>query len=225
MSRFTAFEAMLDHPAPGLHFPEHPYAKIAERVLPAPHRVGSPADWAALDIVTRLTNGANEVQQQLVEFYSRWNGADLCCLPDPEDGSDYCPAMVIFPIEDWECATQELTEGDLSWMFEDLQEMYTPGNYISIGGHPSEETRFVLFTKGEFEGQALAGKVFCVAMDPVLDYTEVLAESFEAFISAFATDPVAFLLKVGYGHFVIDEQGRMCGAPPDRYLPDARDAY
>lgn len=222
MAVATAFELLRNHPAPGLHFPPHRSAGVGEYILPAPHRFGRPAGRSGHRVLRRLTRAAGSVQGELLEFYERWNGVDLCCLPDPLGESQYCPGLTIFPVEQWRSATGKLTTGSNTWILEDVRGMYAPGSFIAIGGYGSEGTRLVLFTKGQLREEALAGKMFCVAVDPVMGYTEELAGSFELFLEEFAADPAKFLDRIGFCHHVTDGRGQVWGAVPDRYIPDIR---
>ena len=215
------FEALLKHPAPGLRFPPHKFAGTGEYILPVRHRPGPPATPTEIDALRELTSASPAAQAQLLEFYRRYNGVDLCCSPDILNGGE-AAALSILPIERWEPETAELLDTDLAWMLEGVEEMYRPGNFLTIGANNSERTRLTLFTAGEYDGEALAGRVYCVAVDPVVGFTEVLAPSFYHLLDGFADDPAAFLKKIGYCHAVPGESGSVYGAVADEYLPDIR---
>jgi hypothetical protein len=215
------FEALLKHPAPGLHFPPPRYAEVGEYILPVAHRPGSPAAPAGMKTLREFAGRSDAVLAQLAEFYRRYNGVDLCCLPDVLNGGEEA-GLAILPIEQWELETDDLTGPDAEEMFEGLEDMYKPGNFVVIGTNNSEGTRLVLFTAGEDGGQPLAGKLTCVALDPVLGFDEIVAPTFYDLLETFAADPAAFLKRIGYCHAVRSKAGRLYGAVADQYLPDIR---
>lgn len=218
MSIPTSFLALTNHPAPGLHFPAHEAADRDEYVLPAPHAFADPANGSQLEELRKRTAACPTLQTELLDFYTRWNGAALCCLPDPLSGAP-ASALTILPIEAWDKATEPFTTDDLGWMLDGLEDMYVPGRFFVIAVSPSEGTHLVLFTEGLFEGESLAGKVFYLSMDPVLGATEPVANSFNSLLDEFATDPAGFLERIGYCHAVMGKSG-LFGAVADRYLPD-----
>jgi hypothetical protein len=210
----ASFDALVTHAAPGLHFPPYQAAERDECVLPAPHQFGRLATPAALETLRKKTAPCPELQAELLEFYSRWNGVGLCAAPDLLSGEP-SPALNIHPLEEWDGLTAELL-GDLGWMLDGLEDMYVPGRYVVFASSPSEDTRLVLFVKGSFEGQPLAGKVFYLWMDPVLSFTEPIAHTFFAMLGAFAREPAAFLGHIGYTHPVMGKGG-VYGVVPDEY--------
>ena len=218
-----AFEVLVSHPTPGLHFPPHRRTQTPERVVPAPHRLGRPATANAMQILAeRIQDAPPGVQAQLVEFYSRWNGVDLCCLPDPLSGEP-TGALRILPIAEWDDYTKELLTGDLSVLLEQLGDMYTPGRFIVIAANEDECTRLALFMHGATENMELAGKVYYLSMDPVLSPYDIVADGFFSLIESFAADPAAFLSRIGYT-YVAFGKGAMYGDVPDHYLPDCSEA-
>ncbi|HOB76405.1 MAG TPA: hypothetical protein PKG54_17985 [Phycisphaerae bacterium] len=212
-----SFQTLAEHPAPGLHFPAHERAERDEYVLPAPHYFGTPATPRELERLRNKTAACPSLQAELLAFYSRWNGVDLCAVPDLLSGEP-TPALCIHPLEDWDGLTAQLAN-KMGWVLEGLEEMYVAGRYQVFASSPGEGTRLVLFTQGECEGRPLAGKVFYLSMDPVLSFTEPVADSFFALLSAFADDPTAFLARIGYTTCVSGKDG-IYGARPDRYLAD-----
>ncbi len=210
MSIPTSFLALTNHPAPGLHFPAIEWAERDEFVVPAPHRFGDPADETRLEELRKRTAACPALQTDLLDFYTRWNGASLCCLPDLLNG-EATAALNILPIEDWDEATDDLLEG--------LEDIYIPGTYFVLAASPQEGTQLTLFTEGMLEGEPLAGKVFYLSMDPVLGPTEAVASSFNDLLDRFASNPAGFLEHIGYSHIVSGKSG-IFGAVADRYLPD-----
>lgn len=213
----ASFEALAAHAAPGLHFAPHERAERGECVLPAPHQFGRPATPAALETLRKKTAACPQLQADLLEFYSRWNGVGLCAAPDLLSGEP-SPALNIHPLEEWDGLAAELV-GDLSWMLDGLEDMYVPGRYFVFASTPSEDTRLILFAEGSFDGHPLAGKLFYLSMDPVLSFTDPVADSFFAMLNAFAGEPAAFLKHIGYTHPVMG-QGAVYAAVPDRYVDD-----
>lgn len=213
----AAFEALSMHPAPGLHFPPHEWAKLPERVVPTPHYFWSPASASALKVLRNRTKACPKLQAELVAFYSRWKGVAFCAPHDPQSGMA-SPALTIYPVEDWAQLTARLA-GELRWMLNGLEKMYVRGRYFVFAASPSEDTLLTLFTEGTFKRRSLAGKVFYLSMDPVLSFTEPVADSFFALLDTFAGDPAAFLARIGYTH-VAKGKGGMYGAVPDRYVAD-----
>lgn len=213
----NSFMELAAHPSPGLHFPPDSLMNCGEYILPAPHSFGPPAAPELLGLLRERTAACPAAQQELLDFYSRWNGAGLCCIPEPDNGNPEA-ALVILPIEWWDKTAAELT-GERAWMFRGLEEMYVPGRFITIAASPSEDARLVLFLQGQFEGQQLTGKIFCTATDPVLGFTETVANSFFDLLDQFASDPAAFLEKIGYTS-VVKDSANYISAVADRYLPD-----
>lgn len=215
----ASFEALSAHPAPGLHFPPHAGAGSGERIVASPHLFAEPASAEDLGILREKTKACPRAQAELSEFYSRWNGVGVCCLQLPEQAG-LAASVCILPIGMWASFTDELSGEDLGWMLEGLEDMYVPGRFLVIGVSPCEETRLVLFTEGRYDGQDLAGKVFCISMDPVLSFTEPVAGSFNGLLEAIGSDPVGFLNSIGFSHVRADAQGQIYGDVPDAYLPD-----
>jgi hypothetical protein len=221
MSIPRAFEDLLAHPAPGLHFPAHPGTRTDEYILPCPHRPGTSASAAQLAHLRKLTALAPQVQAQLLQFYGRWDGVELCCLADPCYPGTSEAALTLLCLDDLCGLTEELLD-DASWLLDSLGDMYVPGNFVVIASSPEEATRLTLFMAGEYEGQPLAGRIFYVSMDPVLSFTKPLAESFDNLLSVLGTDIAAFLRRIAYCHAVYDREGQLYGSVPDRYIPDSR---
>ena len=211
----------MQHPAPGFHFPPHKCAGVGEYIVPLRHRVGRPAAPAAIETLIRLTAKAEGVQAQLLDFYQKHDGVELCCSPDLFNGGE-APALCFLPVNEWEPQAAYLLSDDLSWLFEGLEDMYKLGDFLVVGANDNEHTRLVLFTAGTHNGESLVGKMFCVAMDPPLGFTEVLAPSFHDMLDAFARNPVAFLEKISYCSVVQGDSGNCYGSVADQYLPDIR---
>lgn len=132
-------------------------------------------------------------------------------------------ALRVLSIAEWDSYTAELAGGNLAYLVEHMGDMYVPGRLIVIAANESESTRLVLFKKGTFEGMELAGKVFCVSMDPVLGASEAVADSFFALIESFASDPAGFLSRIGCAYVAFGTDG-MYGDPANRYMPDCGDS-
>src|SRR5262249_21339244 len=152
------------------------------------------------------------------EFFSRYDGVELCCLLDEVNGEESA-ALSIVSIKEQKRLTVELEGGRLKFVLEGLEDVYVKGNYFVIAANDSEGTRLVIFTRGECDGESLAGRVCCVAMDPVLSLTEPVARSFYELLETFAQDPAKFLDKIGYCS-VVAGKGRSYGAVADRYVAD-----
>jgi hypothetical protein len=215
----SSLAALLGHPAPGLHFPVHP--RIPEsrpHIIPAPHRANRTPSRGALDRLCRITDHAPSLQYDLLSVYSTHNGVELCRILHNDLAR---PALAIHPIEYWDMWTQQL---DITFdsFLTDLRNVYIPGNYHVIGGCDTEGTNLVLFTRGEYEGRALAGTVFRVALDGYLGYLEPLARSFADLIGQIGTDPLPILAKFPWTHTATNSSGQHFGAVPDRYVADIR---
>jgi hypothetical protein len=214
------FEALLRDPAPGLRFP--PHARVpgsTERVRYAPHMMQPPASAAELATLRARCGASPRVLGELLEFYKRWNGVDLCCLKhilsDVRVGALCIPSITEMEAENSEVA-------DSSWLFDGLEDVFVPGNYVVIAHNNSEGTRLLLMLRGQHEGWALEGRVLYLAADPVLSFTEPLAESFFGLIGRFAADPSGFLHHIGYCNAIEDAEGRMYGDVATGYIPDVR---
>lgn len=217
----TAFLELVQHPAPGLHFPAHEVAGTPERVLPSPHRLHRPASAATLRKLDQILAAAPaEAAAELREFYTRWNGADLCCLPD---GREQVGMLSLLPIQGWKAATEMVTEGPLSYCMKrpDGKPFWAPEDVVVIASAQSEETRLVLAMAGQWDDGPLAGRICYVAMDPVHAAGQPIADGFFDLLKRFAKDPAAFLAHISSTYFVKTRKG-MWGDVADRYLPDCR---
>lgn len=212
----SSFRALVEHPAPGLHFPAHPGAGTPERILASPHRAGRPAKPKALALLKKLTARCPTARDQLAEFYSTWDGFELCRL---SDGDETIPLLSLFSIEEWAEATAELATGDVSFLLEDLEEVLPRDGFLVIGGSPSEGTRLLLSLTGTWDGKSTAGAICYASMDPVMGVGEPIAASFSELLEQIAADPAEFLQKISSTYFVTNG-GRTWGDVADRYIPD-----
>ncbi len=216
MAVLEEFGGLLQHPSPGLCFPAHARAHIPARIMTTTHVAGPPASPGLLAGVRRLAADAPAVAEELVAFYSRWNGVELCRLPSPF-GAGIESALHILPADALEDATAEVRE--LDWMQEAPDDLNAPGAYVAFAAHESESTRLIIYLRGEMEGHSVVGKIFTVSVEPVMD---PVADSFFGMLRDFVTDPIAVMKRAGTCYTVTDAVGQMYGAVAERYLPDVR---
>jgi hypothetical protein len=219
----TALEqlrAVLAHPAPGLLFAPHERAGAPERVYATPHEAGKTPPNAEIATLTKLASANPAALGGLVEVYSAMNGVSLCVLYEDINDRDV-PAIAVSPIAEWEEATEPWVSGEMAG-FMDGCEMYGHGTWRVIGTLACEGQSLVMFFDGEHEGQPLAGRMFCIGLDGYLGYEELLAPSFDAFVSDLTSDPAALLNRVGFSWHVTAADGAIFGDPPEAYLRDVR---
>jgi hypothetical protein len=216
-----SFSDFLQHPCPGLVFPVHERAMQPERAYPTPHLLGGPATPAELRELDALIFPSRSSHQTLLAFYAMHDGAFLLRLCRPDDDED-AGAVSLLPISQWREFTQPYLEGgDMAWAMENCP-LYTHGNWRVIGVSPSEGLSFVMFFDGEYEGRALAGRMFCIGLDGYLGYEEELASSFDDFLDQIGRDPVAFFDKIGFCWHIDMGNGSGFGDPIGGYVPDVR---
>ncbi len=220
MGGLSSLLSMLCHPAPGLKFPHHDGSGVGPVVVPVSHHGEPPASDAGLKQIDALCENAPELASQLGALYGKHDGVAMSVLP-ALPGEDPMPAAWLLPTEDWDAATDEWTGDDMSWAFEGL-EMYSAGTWRVIGGIAGEGTDIVLFFDGEHNGEPLAGKCFCISLDPVLGYEEVVARSVDSLLARLGDDLVGFLSEVEFCWTTASDEGTEYGWEPDEYLPDVR---
>lgn len=236
-----AFQRLLQDPAPGLLFAAHKDIGVSERIYLTPHTAAGPPSMYERAVLRRLlgkrwggwgSRGKSEGTSNLddlAEFYATHNGARLFTLWDRLNAREV-GAIELLPIALWDEATRPYIDGDMAWAMEGC-EIFTRGVWRVIGESPSEGLRFVIFFDGEGTYNAetgdevtgpLAGRMFAIALDPILGYEDLLAPNFSAFLAAIAADPAAFFERVGFGWYVDSPSGGTYGDPVAAYLPDAR---
>lgn len=214
-----AFTALLDHPSPAIHFPAHESAGTPERTLLVRHTVNSPASPDEIAWLKERTRACPSAQAELVEFYSRYNGAGLCCIQDPDIG-EWGATFYIPPIAEMRSLTQDLEpDGDDHFMVEDMDDIYAAGRFLVIVATPCEGTRLSLFTEGQLDGVDMSGKLFYASMDPELAFDEPVADSFFGMLETFARDPVGFQNHIG-SPYSLRVGERMWGDVPDAYVAE-----
>ncbi len=210
---------LLSHPSPGLHFPTHDRIEGSKPyTIPSPHRTNPVPGPGALTRLRELTAHDPKLQRDLLSVYNLANGFDICRILHDDLAR---PALTLHPIEFWNMWTEQFEETFDSFL-EDLRNVYIPGNYVVIGAVEGEEQNLILFTRGEHEGQSIAGRIFCVGLDGYLGYLEPVANSLPDLISQIGDDPLPLFARFPWTHIASDNAGHFYGAVPDRYIPDAR---
>ncbi len=224
MRGVDAVLAMLDHAAPGMLFPEHDAAEAGDRVYLTPHRAGAPAGWWGLRKARRLAARAPDAAASLLALYRRHNGVALCEMPPIRELQSARPAYAVslLPVDQWARATQDWLPGGEKASFMEGCDLYRNGTWRVIGGIADEGMSIVMFFDGEFRGVPQAGKCYCIGLDGILGFEEVLADSFDALLTKIGTDIVGLLNTVGFTWTVKGRDGSFYGDPPGEYLADAR---
>lgn len=214
----SAFEDMLAHPAPGIWFDAHERAGVPARLIPTRHRARSSAHSVALDALRVRLAELPDKGAALLDLYSRHDGVDLCILPCPISRRDE-PAMTLPAI-----AKMEGVDEPYRWLHEGLEHIYRPGSYLPVAISPSGGTILNLILDGELEGRPLAGTIFYMSLDPVIDCTEPMADSYSHLLDWIAREPAKFLNDIGFCNSVkgVGAEGGMFGDPPERYVADLR---
>lgn len=211
---------MLGHPAPGTKFPPHKEAGAGERVFLTPHTAGKPAGSKALRAIEDLCCESPELSEQLMSLYRLHDGVQFCRMPDlPVQAG--APAIQLLPVKRWDAATKPWVSGDMAWAMEECT-LYQSCPWRVIGGFSSEAMSIVLFFGGEHEGVPQAGKCYCIGLDGMLGYEEVLAESFDELLKMIGDDTIGLLDRVGFTWAVQAPHGVYYGDPPSGYIPGAR---
>jgi hypothetical protein len=155
-----------------------------------------------------------------VECYERINGAAVCVLWESINTREIA-ALTLLSIEDWEVATEPWSSGELAGFMQGCA-MFTRGTWRVIAELPSESQCLVYFFDGEHEGRALAGSMFCLGLDGILGFEEVLAPSFAEFIGELTRDPAALLDRIGFCWHIMRDARVGWGDPVEAYVPDVR---
>lgn len=211
-----AFEDMLGHPAPGIWFEAHEVAGVPARLIPTRHVPRPPARSGALEGLRLRLAELPDQGAALLDLYSRHDGVDLCILPCPISGRDE-PAMTLPAI-----AKMEGADEPYRWLHEGLEHIYRPGSYLPVAISPSGGTILNLLLSGELGGRPLAGTIFYMSLDPVIDCTEPMADSYSHLLDWIVKEPAKFLNEIGFCNSVkgVGAEGGVFGDPPDRYVAD-----
>lgn len=184
-----SIEKLLAAPAPGLAFEMHVDDKPKRVVLPSPHKLGKPPSATHLAKLKALANGMPE-HEEMVRLYEAHDGVKLFNMS--EGGMKYTkPAVELLPIGKWQKHAEEFLEMDI--LEECYPGFYDAGEWRAIGTIEAEGTTLIYFFDGEFNGEPLAGRIFTVMLDPVMDCDEELAPSLPAFLGSLADDPTEIL--------------------------------
>ena len=215
----AAIEEFMSHPAPGLVLEQHEEANLPRRVHPTRHEwlaaIG-PKERAELH---RLVADYHELAD-LKELYERSNGVKLFYLKCPHCDEPHW-ALSFLPVRDWARASKVWRKGGMSsWALEEC-DMYTHGEWRVIAILPSEQMNLVQFFSGEYEGQKLAGKIFCIGLDGYMGFEEELAPSLSALLEEIQRDPAAFFNRLGFSWMVQTDEACF-GDSIGGYMPDMR---
>ncbi len=211
----TSIQELMAHPAPGLVFGPHERAKLPRRAYPTRHKSWTPINQNERGELDRLIAGAPELAD-LAELYAWSNGLDLFALPGP-GGDEQAWALSLLPVRLWAGATAHwLPGGDCEAFLEDCP-LYDHGSWRVFATFPSEGMNLVQFFSGEYESQALAGRIFCVGLDGYLGFEEEVAPNLSALMEEVVRDPAAFFDRLGFGWEV-----GLYGDPIEAYVADVR---
>lgn len=184
-----SIEKLLAAPAPGLAFEFHVADKPKRVVLPSPHELGKPPSQAHIAKLKALAKGMPE-HEEMVRLYEVHDGAKLFIMS--EGGTRYTkPAVELLPIAKWDKYAEEFL--DLEELTECYPGFYEAGEWRAIGTIEAEGTTLIYFFDGEYNGEPLAGRIFTVMLDPLMDCDEELAPSLPAFLGSLAEDPPQIL--------------------------------
>ncbi|TVS04174.1 MAG: hypothetical protein EA423_07820 [Phycisphaerales bacterium] len=184
-----SIEKLLAAPAPGLAFEMHVNDKPKRVVLPSPHKLGKPASETDLGKLRALAKDMPE-HEEMVRLYGAHDGVKLFNMS--EGGTKYTkPAVELLPIGKWQKHAEEFLEMDI--LEECYPGFYDAGDWAAIGTIEAEGTTLIYFFDGEYNSEPLAGRIFPVMLDPVMDCDELLAPSLPAFLGSLAADPTEIL--------------------------------
>jgi hypothetical protein len=200
-------------------FPAHKWAPAPERAYATPHRAARGPSRAETAELARLAGSGSTELAALVEVYSQHNGAELCLLQDGLNQREVA-ALTLLPIQQWEEATEPWRDGEIAEFMEGC-ELYRSGTWRVVAQLPSEDQSLVTFFGGVCRGEPLAGKMFCIGLDGLLGFEELLAPDFGAFIQEFTSNPAAVFERIGFCWYVKGKDGTY-GDPIEGYVPDVR---
>ncbi|MEQ8845092.1 MAG: hypothetical protein RIB58_09580 [Phycisphaerales bacterium] len=215
-SAVASIQELMAHPAPGLVFGPHERAKLPRRAHPTRHTLSSPIGERERGELDRLIAGAPELAD-LAELYAWSNGVDLFALPGV-GGEEQAWALSLLPVRLWAGATALWMPGGECESFMEECELYHNGTWRVFATFPSEDMNLVQFFSGEYEGRALAGRIFCVGLDGYLGFEEEVAPNLSALMDEVRRDPAAFFDRLGFGWEI-----GLYGDPIEAYVADVRD--
>jgi hypothetical protein len=224
-----SFTALLTHPAPTLVFGAHPDINIPSRLIPSPHRLHRRPGLLARRRLRKLLAPLDPALfADLIDFYSRADGFDLCLLPDPLNGG-HRPAFRLLPLAHWHAATEEFNTGLRAWELEDLRDIYAPGSFRIIAASGSEGIALALHLGDKSAAPNAntpipAGALTYLALDPTFSFMEAVAPSFSALLDWLARDPIRFFGDIGFSSAVQAPDGKWYGDVPEAYFPDLHTA-
>ena len=219
-SAMASIRELMAHPAPGLVFGPHERAKLPRRAHPTRHKSWSPISERERAELDGLIAGAPELAD-LAELYAWSNGLDLFALPGP-GGDEQAWALSLLPVRQWAGATARWLPGGECESFMEECELYHNGTWRIFATFPSEGMNLVLFFSGEYEGRALAGRIFCLGLDGYLGFEDEVAPSFSALMQEIGRDPAGFFDRLGFTWEVQSPAGWF-GDPIEAYVADVRD--
>ncbi|MCC5785481.1 MAG: hypothetical protein JJU33_02125 [Phycisphaerales bacterium] len=185
-----SFQRLLAVPAPGLAFEMYVNDKPKRVVLPSPHKLGKPASEKDLGKLKALAKGMPE-HEELVRLYEAHDGVKLFILSEQGSAHLFCPVVELLPIAKWDKLAE--VNLDIEVLKECYPGFYDAGEWAAIGTIEAEGTTLIYFFDGEYNGEPLAGRIFTVMLDPVMDCDELLAPSLPAFLGSLAADPTEIL--------------------------------
>ena len=214
-------ESLASHPAPGLVVTSHERPGAPACILPTSHHVQPPASPDDLAAFRAAAAHAPEALAEWLPFYEACDGFYLCMLHD-ELNDEALPAFALLTIaESIELTRRHEPGGEAAWLVEDMADIYTPGNFRIVAYSPEEGTMLALALGGEIDGQPIAGKLFYLSMDPILDSYEPLFPSLTALLDRLRDDPAGLLAELRFSP-IFKHQGALNAGAIVGYVPDCR---
>lgn len=214
-----SIEELMQHPSPGLVFGPHDRALLPRRAHPTSHAWKGHMSAEESRLLTQLAAGL-PARNGLEALYKRSNGVDLFILKCPNCEEPH-PAISFLPVSQWESATAAWKGDSEMASFMEGCDLYSQGEWRVIGSMASEEMRLVQFFSGNFEGEDVAGRIYCIGLDGYLGFEDVVAESVDELLDQVLKDPAAFFDRVGFTWLVDTDQGCF-GDPIEAYTADVR---
>jgi len=201
------FDAHLRDPAPGFRcYACRDRSETLKLLALVKNVVGKPGSAKAIAAVAKACGPASQVIKRFVQLH---DGVVLY-----RDSKSDAAGVEFFKSAEWQSRTEEMRESMTAMGFEehDMLEWFHSG--VVFGEIPHSENYFVLQPNGDE-----AGRVFYCDHDDFK--TEVMAESFEEFLSMIVKDPPGFLYECGCFTRYSDGKTDIQWIPKE-YVPDCR---